>query len=116
MIKFLADENFNGKVVRGALARNPLLDILRWQDIGREGEDDPIVLEWATKQGRILLTHDAETMVGFAYERIKTDLPMLGVVVANPDLPIRIVIQDLLLIAEASLEGEYQNQVIYLPL
>lgn len=116
MIRFLADENFNGKVVRGLLARNPSLDILRWQDIGPEGEDDPIILEWAAEQGRVLLTHDVETMIGFAYERVQSGFPMPGMIVVNSDSPLRAVIEDLLLIAEASSEGEYASQVIYVPL
>lgn len=116
MIRFPADENFNGKIVRGLLARNPLLDILRWQDIGPEGEDDPIILEWVAEQGRILLTHDAETMIGFAYERVELGLPMPGVIVVDSNSPFRPVIEDLLLISATSFEGEYESQVIYLPL
>lgn len=116
MIRFLADENFNGKIVRGLLARNPILDILRWQDIGPEGEDDPIVLEWAAQQNRVLLTHDFETMLGFAYERVELGLPMPGIVAVKPEHPIRLVIEDLLLLAETSFEGEYESQVVYVPL
>lgn len=116
MIRFLADENFNGKIVRGLRARSPLLDILRWQDIGREGEDDPEILEWAAAQGRILLTHDADTMTGFAYDRVTSGLPMPGIIVVNTNSPFRIVIEDLLLIAESSFDDEYENQVVHVPL
>jgi predicted nuclease of predicted toxin-antitoxin system len=116
MIRFLADENFNGKIIRGLRARNPLLDILRWQDIGREGEDDPEILEWAAAQGRVLLTHDADTMPGFVYERVTSGLSMPGIIVVNTDSSFRTVIEDLLLIGESSLDGEFENQVIYVPL
>lgn len=115
MIRFLTDENFNGKIVRGLRARNPTIDILHWLDIGAEGEDDPVILEWAAQQGRILLTHDFETMIGFTYDRVELGLPMPGVVAVDADLPFRRVIEDLLLIAEASNEGEHEGQVIYLP-
>lgn len=116
MIRFLADENFNGKILRGLLARNPSLDILRWQDIGAQGEDDPIVLQWAALQGRVVLTHDFETMIGFAYDRIEAGLPMLGIIAVNSDTPIRSAIDDLLLIAEASSDEELSGQIVYLPL
>jgi hypothetical protein len=102
--------------VRGLLARNPLLDILRWQDVSPEGEDDPLILEWAARQGRILLTHDFETVIGFAYERAKQGLPMPGVIAVDNDSPLRTVMEDLLLIAEASLENEYEGQVVFVPL
>jgi hypothetical protein len=115
MIRYLTDENFNGKIIRGLRARNPMVDILQWLDIGMEGEVDPVILESAAKQGRLLLTHDFETMIGFAYDRVEQGLPMPGVVAVNPDSPFRPVIEDLLLIAEASYEGEHEGQVIYLP-
>lgn len=116
MLRFLADENFNGKILRGLLARNPYLDILRWQDIGREGETDNLVLEWAAQQGRILLTHDVETMVGYAYERVQEGLPMPGVFAIDSNASFRTVIEDVLLIAETAFEGEYKNLVIFVPL
>jgi precorrin-6B methylase 2 len=34
MLRFAADENFNGDIVRGLLRRNPKLDIVRIQDVG----------------------------------------------------------------------------------
>lgn len=116
MIRFLADENFNGKIVRGLLARNPLLDILRWQDVGSEGEADPILLEWAAQRGRVLLTHDFETMVGFAYDRVEQGLPMKGVIAVNLNFPLRVLMDDLLLIADAMHDDECVDQVLYVPL
>lgn len=116
MITLLADENFNGKIVRGVRARNPMIDILQWLDFGAEGEDDSVVLESAASQGRVLLTHDFETMIGFAYERVRLGLRMPGVIAVDPETPFRPIIDDVLLIAEASFEGEYEGQVIYLPL
>ena len=46
-MKFLADENFDNSIVRGLMRRQPDIDIIRVQDVGLSGEDDPIVLEWA---------------------------------------------------------------------
>jgi len=42
-----ADENSNNDIVRGLLRRKPDLDIVRIQDAGLSGADDPTVLEWA---------------------------------------------------------------------
>ena len=52
MILPAADENFNNDIIRGLLRRNPELDIVRIQDNGLSGVDDPTVLEWAAKEGR----------------------------------------------------------------
>jgi predicted nuclease of predicted toxin-antitoxin system len=58
MLRLAADENFNGDIVRGLLRRNPKLDIVRVQDVGLSGADDPSVLQSAADRGRILVTHD----------------------------------------------------------
>ncbi len=44
MIRFLADENFNNQIVRGILSQNSQIDIVRVQDVGLSGVDDPNVL------------------------------------------------------------------------
>ncbi len=76
MLSFAADENFNMHIVNGVLRRRPEVDILRVQDAGVGGADDRIVLEWAASEGRVLLTHDANTITAFAYQRIAQGLPM----------------------------------------
>ena len=68
MLLLIADRaraNFNNDIVRGLLRRNPNLDIVRVQDVGLRGEEDLVILEWAANEGRVILTHDAETMTYF---------------------------------------------------
>lgn len=45
MIRFLLDENFNGKIMRGLHARQPDIDIIRVQDTELSGADDPAMLD-----------------------------------------------------------------------
>lgn len=47
ILRLLADENFNGDVVRALLLRQPDLDIVRVQDVGLAGIADPDILAWA---------------------------------------------------------------------
>ena len=54
MLLFVADENFNNDIVRGLLRRKPDLNIVRVQDVGLRGAEDPIILEWAANEGRLL--------------------------------------------------------------
>ena len=70
MLRLLTDENFNNQTIRGILRRRPEIDIIRVQDVGLSTTDDRIILEWAAQQGRVLLTHDVETMTRYAYERV----------------------------------------------
>jgi predicted nuclease of predicted toxin-antitoxin system len=70
MLRVLADENFDNTIVRGLLRRNLNIDIVRVQDIGLSGQDDPIILAWAAQENRVLLTHDVATITRYAYERL----------------------------------------------
>jgi Domain of unknown function (DUF5615) len=115
-LKLLADENFDNTIVRGLLRRNSNIDIVRVQDVGLSGEDDPTVLAWAAQEGRILLTHDVATITRYAYERVKQGQSMPGVIEVSLDSPIGRVIEDILLFLECSLEGELEGQVQYFPL
>jgi hypothetical protein len=116
MLLLVADENFNNDIVRGLLRKNPNLDIVRVQDVGLRGADDPAILEWAAAEDRVVMTHDAATMAYYTYERVKAGLSMPGVIEVADDLPIGRVVKDLLLLAEYSEQREWEGQVIYLPL
>ena len=116
MLRFAADENFNGDIVRGLLRRNPKLDIVRVQDVGFSGADDPSVLEWAADQRRIVVTHDISTLARHALDRVVAGQPMPGVFEVKSVAAIGQAIDDLILLAECSIEGEWEGQVRYLPL
>ena len=116
MLPLAADENFNNDIVRGLLRRNPRLDIGRIQEVGLSGADDNSVLEWAARQGRVLVTHDVTTLTRHAYERVKAGISMPGVFEVSRTVPVGRAIEDLLLLAEYSLPAEWEGQIRYLPL
>jgi Domain of unknown function (DUF5615) len=116
MTRFLADENFNNQIVRGVLRQSPDIDIVRVQDVGLSGADDPIVLARAAQEGRIVLTHDVATMTTFAYQRIQAGLSMPGLFEVSRRVSVGLAIEEIILIAECSLEGEWEGQVRFLPL
>jgi hypothetical protein len=90
--------------------------LVRVQDVGLAGVDDPDILAWAAQENRILLTHDVETITKFAYERMVTGFPMAGVFEIRQTVPIGAAIEEILLIAEYSEQSEWAGQVHYLPL
>ncbi len=116
MLALAADENFNNDIVRGLLRRRPDLNILRVHDVRLSGASDPEVLAWAAQEGRILLTHDVSTITRHAYARVQAGLRMPGVFQIGRDIPIGVAVEDVLLLAEYSREGEWEGQVRYLPL
>lgn len=115
-MRLLADENFHGDVLRGLLRVEPKLDIVRVQDTDIYQAVDPVVLEWAAKEDRILLTHDVQTMTKHAYDRIRAELPMPGVIEVRDDLPIGQAIEEILTVLFASKPGELANRITYIPL
>ncbi len=70
----------------------------------------------AAQEERVLLTHDVTTMTRYAYERVQEGRLMPGVFEVSRAVPIGRAIEDLLLLAECSLDGEWEGQVRYLPL
>ncbi|MBN1424019.1 DUF5615 family PIN-like protein [Candidatus Fermentibacteria bacterium] len=116
MLSLAVDENLNNDIVRGLLRREPGLDIVRIQDVGLSGASDEAVLEWAAKHGRVLLTHDVTTMTAEAYARVRSGRRMPGIIEVGHSVPPRAAIDDILLIARCSVEGEWEGQVRYLPL
>lgn len=115
-MRFLADENFNNHIFRALLLQKPALDIVRVQDVGLSGKDDPEVLAWALTENRLLLTHDAKTIPAFAFARLNAKLSIPGIFIAPWDAPIGQIIADLLLIVECSEQAEWEGQIHYLPL
>ena len=115
-MKFLADENFHGDMLRGILAAFPDLDIVRVQDTHLSGAPDDKLLEEAARQGAILITHDVQTMTKFAHERIRAGLPMPGLVEVAEDLSIGQAIDELSVLIGAGNPADFENLVWYVPL
>ena len=116
MLPLLADENFNNDIVRGVTRRNPEVDVVRVQDVGLSGADDPAVLAWAARAGRVVLTHDVATMTRFAFDRVEAGEAMPGLIEVGRAVATRQAIDDIVLLAECSQAGEWEGQVLYLPL
>lgn len=116
MLLLVADENFNNDIVRGLLRRRPESDIVRIQDVGLSGASDSVILDWAAHENRVLLTHDVSTITKYALERARANQRMPGVIEVSRSVPIGIAIDDIVLLAETSHEGEWEGQILYLPL
>ena len=116
MIRLVADENFNNDILRGLVRRLPELDIARVQDVGLKGAVDARVLDWATQEARIVLTHDVSTLIGRAYDRMKQGRAVSGVIAVPQTIAIGVAVDDLALIVQCTTSADWQNQVGYLPL
>ena len=116
MLRLATDEDFNSRIVRGLLRRQPELDIVRAQDAELSAKDDPEILAWAAREQRVLLTHDVTTMKQYAYERIAAGLPMPGVAILRTILTIGQAVNEVELVAIAGDPDDVRGLVLYLPL
>ena len=98
IIRFQADINMNQIIVRAASRREPALDFQTAETAGLAGLPDPEVLAHAAEDGRILMTHDLQTMprhfAAFTATRQST-----GLLLIPRRLPIASAVDDLLLIS-----------------
>ncbi len=115
-MRFVADVNFNKKILQGLRRRAADFESVRLQDIGLSELEDPDVLEWAWKDDRLLLTHDVKTMIGFFYERLDAGLPAPGVFEISSKLPVRTAIDELQIIVECSEQHEWIGRLTFIPL
>lgn len=115
-MRFAADENFDGNVYRQLRKRLPDLDIVRVQDTSMYQSQDPILLEWAAEENRIILTHDVRTLVGYAYERIKNGLFMPGVILVSDFTDVGKAVSQLEMLIATGYPDDFLNQVIFVPL
>jgi predicted nuclease of predicted toxin-antitoxin system len=116
VIKLVSDENFDGDVLRGLLRRLPDLDVARVQDVGLAQTPDPTILAWAASEQRILLTHDRDTVPGFAYYRVRAGEPMAGVFLVSDHMPKGLAIDQLLLAIQCLNPEDCKDQVHHFPL
>jgi hypothetical protein len=115
MIQFLADEDFNGRIVRGLWLCSRTVDIVRAQDVGLSNAEDAQIREWAEQFGRLVLTHDRSTMPDHSRRRLSLGLHLPGIFIVDDRAPIGKCIEDILLIAECSEADEWHDQIYYLP-
>lgn len=116
MLRLLSDEDFNRRIVKGLRRRVPEVDIVRVQDVGLRTRDDPDVLEWASREGRVVVSHDVSTMSAAAYDRVRRSLVMPGVLEVPQDLDIGRSIEELELVLRIGTEEDLVHRVIHLPL
>ncbi len=116
MLRLLIDEDVHGDIVNGLRRRHPTLDLARVQDVGLRHTPDPLILEWAAQQGRVVVSVDKKTLAVDAWDRVARGLPMPGVVILRILLTIGQAIHELEIVALAGNPDDFRDQVIYLPL
>ncbi len=116
MFKLLIDENLDQRILRGLKLQVPSLLYTVVQETGLAGARDATLLQWATENQHVIVTHDRTTMLKAAHERKRSGQKTAGVVIIKKELPLRRAIEDLVLVLECSTESERENQIVFIPL
>lgn len=116
MFRLLSDEDFPGDVINGLLQRIPGLDLVRVQDVSLMQTPNPVILQWAADQDRIILSRDRKTLSVHAWDRVCQGLPMPGVLLLRRHVTVARAIAELEVLILTSTHQEWANQVVYLPM
>jgi hypothetical protein len=114
-IRVQADLNLNQSILRAARRREPALDFQTAETAGLAGFPDSEVLTRAAADGRVLVTHDFQTMPRH-FAAFITTRQSAGVLLMPPRLPIASAVDDLLIIWSTMAAAEWRNLMWYLPL
>jgi hypothetical protein len=116
MLLLAADECLHAGIVAGVRQRQPTIDLRTVEEAGLRGSPDPVVLDWAASEGRVLITGDVNTLVAIAISRVASGEPMPGVFALRRGASMGDVIDDILLLATCYEPDDVRDQIIRIPL
>lgn len=109
-IHFQADADFNQIIIKAMLRREPSIDIQTALSANLQGLSDIEVLNLASKDNRVLLTHDRKTMPKH-FASFITGETSSGVLIIPQKLPISQVVEELILIWSVTEAEEWINRI-----
>jgi predicted nuclease of predicted toxin-antitoxin system len=115
-VLFLTDENIEGRLLIQLRANLPELDILDVREIGLDQTPDEEILQWAADNGRVVISHDVNTMRGLADDRVRNGLPMPGLILVLDHISYRTAIRFITQYAESEsshLQGRSQGHSVF---
>jgi hypothetical protein len=114
--RFLADNDFDERILQGLLLREPTAEVLRVREVGLDAAPDDAVLAYAAAESWVVVSHDVNTMTAAGYARIVGGQPMAGLLLAHQTAPMRPIIDELVMIWATSEADEWVTRVEFLPL
>ncbi len=115
MLRFIADQNFDGRIVRGLRALVPDVDLVTAHDAGISYLKDPDLLLWTAKHGRILITHDKRTIPDELEKLVSSGVELPGVILVAKKASIGRLIDDLVITVCCGEPQDFHNNIYRLP-
>ncbi len=114
MIRFLADEDFDGHVISGVRRRHPEIQIQTIQELGMSETPDPDILEWATQRDLVVLSRDRNSMTAFAEDRIRRRMPFSGLLLVHDRMSRGTIIEQIEAWSRKELEEAFAYPIQYI--
>lgn len=117
-LKYLIDENVNPLYPKQIRQKEPniIVKVVGELNIPPKGTLDPEIIDWCEDNNFVLVTNNRTSMPVHLAEHIAKNCHIPGIFILNPNLSIGENLEELILIALASEENEYQDMIVYLPL
>jgi Domain of unknown function (DUF5615) len=116
-LKYLFDENVNPTYKTQLIRQSS--DLLVWMvgepNTPNKGTLDPEILVWCEEYNFILVTNNRTSMPVHLADHLAKGCHVPGIFILNPKLSIGQNIDELIFLAEASFEDDFQDQIIHLP-
>jgi predicted nuclease of predicted toxin-antitoxin system len=110
-IRFLADENLRKRLVLGVRRIQPAIYILTASEAGILGMPDPDVLIFAAQEGRVLISHDIQTMPIHFGTHLAQQRQSAGVIIIAQLMPLRQAIDTIHIVWQASTAEEWIDKI-----
>lgn len=114
-VRFQADADLDGRVLRGLRRIAPEIDMRTASDAGLDGLNDFDVLRICADSGRILVSQDRRTMPAH-FARHLSGRSSPGVILLRDGIPIASAIEELILIWSASEAEEWIGRLVWIPI
>lgn len=117
-IKYLLDEHISPIYRTQLVRRNPelIVRIIGDPDVPDKGTLDPEILIWCEANHFIIVTNNRKSMPKHLADRLSQGNHVPGILVIDFEQSMGQIIEELITIAGASFDDEYQDRIEYLPL
>jgi hypothetical protein len=114
--RFQADNDLRASIRLGVLRHEPSIDFQSARAARLDGIPDPEVLRLASTQGRVLISHDENSMAAHFRDFLTGGNHSPGLLMAPQRASTSSVIESILLIWIASESEEWRDLIVWLPL
>lgn len=123
MLKYLLDEHippaYRVQILRRAAESHEASELVVWAigdpDAPARGTLDPEILRWCEAHGFALVTNNRRSMPVHLADHLAAGHHLSGIFIVKPDLSVKQMLDDLILIACASVEDEFADRITFLP-